>query len=97
MSKFSQKVGEKAARKLKAMNNAPSGVWFGLGMMGLVGWSVVVPTLLGTALGIFIDKHHTGSPSWTLMLLVIGLIIGCLNAWYWVDKEAEAMSEDPLS
>ncbi len=83
---FSQEVGAKAARKLKARRNASQGVWFGLGMMGLVGWSVVVPTLLGAAFGIWLDSRSTGSYSWTLMLLIIGLIIGCLNAWYWVDQ-----------
>jgi predicted F0F1-ATPase subunit len=62
------------------------GVWFGLGMMGLVGWSVVVPTLLGAAFGIWLDKHHPGKLSWTLALLVAGLAIGCLNAWHWVEQ-----------
>ena len=71
---FSQEVGAKAARKLKARRNSTPGVWFGLGMMGLIGWSVVVPTLLGAALGIWLDKHHPGGHSWTLMLLVIGLV-----------------------
>ena len=56
-------------------------------MMGLIGWSVVIPTLLGAALGIWLDKRNSGTHSWTLMLLVIGLIIGCLNAWHWVAKE----------
>ena len=31
-------VGAKAARKLKAQRNPTPGVWFGLGMMGLIGW-----------------------------------------------------------
>ena len=69
-------------------------VWFGLGMMGLIGWSVVVPTLLGAALGIWLDNRHPGSHSWTLMLLVIGLAIGCLNAWHWVAKEDKEMREE---
>jgi len=47
---FSREVGAKAARKLKARRNSTQGVWLGLGMMGLIGWSVVVPTLLGAAL-----------------------------------------------
>jgi len=47
---FAGLVGAKAARKLKAQRKSRSGVWFGLGMMGLIGWSVVVPTLLGAAL-----------------------------------------------
>ncbi len=88
---FSQAVGAQAARKRKAQRHAGQGVWFGLGMMGLIGWSVVVPTLLGAALGIWLDSRHPGSYSWTLMLLLIGLIIGCLNAWHWVVKEDAAM------
>ena len=92
---FAGQVGAKAARKLKARRNSARGVWFGLGMMGLVGWSVAVPTLLGAALGIWLDKHHPGKHAWTLALLVVGLAIGCLNAWHWVAKEDEAMRDEP--
>ncbi len=84
----------KARRKLRARRQGTPGVWFGLGMMGLVGWSVVVPTLLGAALGIWLDKHHPGGHSWTLALLVAGLVIGCFNAWHWVAKEDRAMHRD---
>jgi ATP synthase protein I len=28
------------------------------------------------------------------MLMVIGLVIGCLNAWHWVAKEDKEMQED---
>jgi len=91
---FGEQVGAKASRKLKARRNSSAGVWFGLGMMGLIGWSVVVPTLLGAALGIWLDKQHPGAHSWTLALLVAGLAIGCINAWHWVDKEDRAMREE---
>jgi ATP synthase protein I len=91
---FSREVGAKAARKLKARRQSTQGVWFGLGMMGLIGWSVTVPTLLGAALGLWLDKHHAGEHSWTLALLMAGLAIGCLNAWHWVAREDEAMRED---
>jgi len=64
-------------------------------MMGLVGWSVVVPTLLGILLGIWLDKHHANSHSWTLSLLVVGLALGCLHAWHWVAKEEQQMREEP--
>ena len=90
---FSREIGAKAARKLRARKST-QGVWFGLGMMGLIGWSVVLPTLLGAALGIWLDNHRPGSHSWTLMLLIIGLAIGCLNAWHWVDKEDKEMREE---
>jgi ATP synthase protein I len=93
-SAFAAQVAAKAARKLRARRPGAPGVWFGLGMMGLVGWSVVVPTLLGAALGIWLDEHHAGKHAWTLALLVAGLVIGCLNAWHWVAKEERAMRED---
>jgi ATP synthase protein I len=86
-SGFAEKVGQKAARKLNARRHPAPGVFFGLGMMGLIGWSVVVPTLLGAALGIWLDKRHAGTHSWTLALLVAGLALGCLNAWRWVANE----------
>lgn len=90
---FSELVGTKAARKLKARRDSWSGVWFGLGMMGMVGWSVAVPTLLGATLGIWLDKHYPGDRSWTLALLVAGLAAGCMIAWRWVAKEEQAMKE----
>ncbi len=87
-------VGAKAARKLKARRNSAPGVWFGLGMMGLVGWSVAIPTLLGATLGLWLDRRYPGGRSWTLALLVAGLAIGCFNAWHWVSREDKAMRDE---
>jgi ATP synthase protein I len=87
-------IDARAARKLKARRNGAQGVWFGLGMMGLIGWSVTVPTLLGAALGIWLDQHHPGKHAWTLALLMAGLAVGCLNAWHWVAREEQAMRDE---
>ncbi len=62
-------------------------------MSGLIGWSVTVPTLLGAVLGIWVDKHYPSSLSWTLMLLLLGLIVGCANAWHWVASEFKQIGE----
>jgi len=86
-------VGAKATRKLKARRSS-RGVGFGLGMMGLIGWSVVVPTVLGAAAGLWLDRHYPGGRSWTLALIVAGLALGCLNAWLWIAKEEKAMHHD---
>jgi ATP synthase protein I len=56
------------------------GVWFSLGKLGLVGCLVVLPMLFGAVIGIWLDNPHPGSHSWTLALLLVGLVIGCLNA-----------------
>ncbi|MBU1359322.1 MAG: AtpZ/AtpI family protein [Gammaproteobacteria bacterium] len=87
-------VGDKAARKLRTRREGAQGVWFGLGTMGLIGWSVVVPTLLGAAIGLWLDSRHVGRHSWTLALLVAGLVLGCMNAWRWVAKEDREMHHD---
>jgi len=87
-------VGAKAARKIKARRKRAPVVWSGLGMMGLIGWSVVVPTLLGAGFGAWLDAHHPGKHAWTLALLVAGLALGCLNAWHWVANEDKAIRED---
>jgi ATP synthase protein I len=85
---FREEVGSKEERKLKARKEGDRSVWFGLGMFGLVGWSVAVPTLIGVAIGIWLDKHWSGSYSWTLMCLILGIVAGCMNAWYWVKRES---------
>ena len=91
---LSQEVEKKVARKLKARRNSSQGVWFGLGMMGLIGWSVSIPTIVGAFLGLWLDRKYPGGRSWTLALLVGGLAIGCLNAWHWVGREEKAMKEE---
>ena len=90
---FSDEVARKEKRKLKALHEKNS-VWSGLGMMGMIGWSVAVPSLLGAALGIWLDKKYPQSFSWILSLLVVGIVAGCIIAWYWVDKEDKEMHND---
>jgi ATP synthase protein I len=90
---FSKQVAEKAQRKLKALHNDNKSVWFGLGMMGIVGWTITIPTLLGAALGMWLDKEHPNTFSWTLTLLIIGLLVGCLISWHWILKEHKEMNQ----
>ena len=93
-TEFGREVRAKAARKLHARRNPTPGIWSGFGMMGLIGWSVVVPTLLGAALGVWLDRRFPGGHSWTLALLVAGLALGCFNAWRWIANEEKAIHEE---
>lgn len=79
---------------MRARLQRDQSVWFGLGMFGLVGWSVAIPTLIGIALGVWIDLKSSSRYSWTLMLLIIGIGLGCLNAWFWVTRERKAIEEE---
>jgi ATP synthase protein I len=87
-------IEEKQARKMRARHAKDRGTWFGLGMMGTIGWTVVVPTLLGVALGIWIDARWPSSISWTLMLLIGGLLLGCVNAWLWIARQQRAIERE---
>jgi ATP synthase protein I len=82
-----RKIDRDVARKLKARSEGRKGVWFGFGMFGLVGWSIAVPSMLGLALGIWVDAHYPSRASWTLTCLIIGVALGCFNAWYWIRQE----------
>jgi len=92
--RFKKQIEQKEKRKLLAKKRKHSYMWFGMGMFGLVGWSIVVPTFIGVAIGIVIDQKVKSQYSWTLMLLFLGLIIGCINVWYWVTKERKSIEED---
>ncbi|HET9491003.1 MAG TPA: AtpZ/AtpI family protein [Methylomirabilota bacterium] len=81
-------VGRKAERRLRARREGRRGVWFGLGMFGLVGWAVALPTVAGVALGLWLDARFPSRVSWTLSLLLLGALLGSLNAWYWVKRES---------
>jgi ATP synthase protein I len=87
-TEIAERIGDEADRKLKRRNEPRRSVWFGLGMFGLVGWAIALPTLIGIGLGLWIDDHVTDGRSWTVALLLAGLTLGCLNAWYWVKKES---------
>ncbi|RTR06978.1 AtpZ/AtpI family protein [Halomonas nitroreducens] len=86
--RLGREVGRQAERKRRARERGHHAPWFGLGMFGLVGWSVAVPTLAGIALGAWLDRRAGGQASWTLTFMIIGVALGCLNAWYWIRQES---------
>ena len=87
-SDMEQLVGRKERRRLQARRTGDRSVWFGLGMFGVIGWSIAVPMILGITLGLWVDAKVDSQRSWTLMLMVAGLGVGCLNAWTWVRRES---------
>lgn len=91
---LSKMVEAKENQKLKEKRKSGRGFWYGLGMFGLVGWSIVVPTFLGTMLGKWLDKQFPGKQSWTLTFLLIGLITGCIIAWMWLSKENKEIHKE---
>lgn len=93
LDRLSQEVGAKEARKIRARQAKDRTLWVGVGMFGVIGWSIALPTLLGVGLGFWIDRNWPGSFSWTLALLLAGVTLGALSAWHWVSVESRVIDE----
>lgn len=85
---WEERVGEREVRKIRARKRRERSIWFGLGTFGVVGWSIVVPTLIGIFAGLWIDRTWPSRFSWTLMLFLGGLFLGCYSAWHWLHFES---------
>lgn len=83
-----QAVARQVKRKQRSRREGHRGLWFGFGMFGLIGWAVAAPTLLGIALGLWLDSRWPVRFSWTIALLFAGVTLGCINAWWWVRRES---------
>ncbi len=86
-SRLIDQIGKKEARKLRSRQEKHQSIWFGLGMFGIVGWSVTVPTLIGIAIGCWLDSKFDSNISWCLTFLFVGIVTGAAIAWNWLKKE----------
>jgi ATP synthase protein I len=91
---FTEQVARKEALRQRGLRHKGETVWFGLGMMGIVGWAVAIPTLVFIAIGLWIDRTWPSQYSWALMFLIVGVLVGCLNAAYWVRKVRSKIIEE---
>lgn len=57
------------------------------GQIGVLGWQIVVPALIGLAIGHWLDHRLASGIFWTAPLLFIGTGLGCWSAWKWVGRQ----------
>ena len=55
-----------------------------LGQIGVLGWIIVTPMLIGIFAGRWLDRVFQSGLFWTAPLLMLGAIIGCWSAWRWM-------------
>ncbi len=84
---FEKTLEVKSRRKASARKAGKQSPWFGLGMFGVIGWSIALPTVVGVFVGSWIDSHWASRVSWKLTFLFLGAIVGCAIAAYWLQKE----------
>lgn len=57
-----------------------------LGQIGVLGWMVVAPILLGVYVGRWLDRRFDSGIFFSAPLLMIGAAIGLWLAWRWMHR-----------
>ncbi len=73
--------GERHQRHLR---EGESSVARRLAQIGVLGWIVVLPMLIGIFIGGWLDRTFSSGIFWTAPLLIAGLALGCWSAWKWM-------------
>jgi ATP synthase protein I len=58
-----------------------------LGQIGILGWAIVLPTLLGLALGHWLDRTFGTKVFFSAPLLMLGAALGFWSAWKWMHRQ----------
>jgi ATP synthase protein I len=58
-----------------------------IGRIGVLGWIIVAPTLIGVFIGRWLDHRFESGVFWSGPLLLIGVVIGCWSAWRWMHMQ----------
>jgi ATP synthase protein I len=92
---FASRIASKTERKERARRVERHQIWSWLGLFGMIGWSIAIPTLIGIAVGAWLDRRDQGGVSWTLMLLLLGAALGSFTAWRWARRESDSGRRPP--
>jgi ATP synthase protein I len=57
-----------------------------LAQIGVLGWIIVVPMLLGVFAGRWLDQRFNSGLFCTAPLLMLGAALGCWSAWKWMQS-----------
>ena len=58
-----------------------------VGQIGVLGWIIVIPSLVGMFAGRWLDRKFGTGIFWSAPLLLVGLGVGCWSAWKWMHKQ----------
>lgn len=58
-----------------------------VGQIGVLGWIIVVPTLLGVFVGRWLDHSFGTGIFWSAALLVLGVAFGFWSGWRWMHRQ----------
>lgn len=79
-------IRRRAERMQRTRKEAQYSPLSGLGVFGVIGWSVAIPTVGGAFLGMWLNRVAPQSFSWPIALILGGVVVGAMVAWSWIDK-----------
>jgi ATP synthase protein I len=80
-------VRKRRERRARGLREGERSIGQNLAMIGAIGWTIVMPTLIGTFAGRWLDRHLHSGVFWTLGLLLLGVSAGCALAWRRIRRE----------
>jgi ATP synthase protein I len=76
-----------AEREAKGRADPEPSLGARLGQIGVLGWTIVVPTLLFLFLGRWLDRSFGTGIFFSAPLLMIGAAIGFWSVWRWMHRQ----------
>jgi ATP synthase protein I len=58
-----------------------------IGQIGVLGWIIVAPALIGLFIGRWLDHQFGSGIFWSAPLLLVGVVIGCWSGWRWMHAQ----------
>jgi ATP synthase protein I len=77
-------IRQRGERHRRWLREGDSSVAQRLAQIGVLGWMIVVPMLVGVFVGRWLDQQFNSGLFWTAPLLMLGLALGCWSAWKWI-------------
>ena len=80
-------VRERRARRESCRTEGEPSMMRFVGQIGVLGWIIVTPTLIGLFVGRWIDRWLGTGIFWSAPLLLVGVALGCWSAWRWMHQQ----------
>ena len=78
---------QRGERQIRWLREGDPSVAQRLAQIGVLGWMIVVPMLIGVFGGRWLDERFNSGLFCTAPLLMLGLALGCFSAWKWMQSE----------
>ncbi len=80
-------VRKRQERRSRWLTEGEPSVMRFVGQIGVLGWIIVAPALIGLFIGRWIDHRLGTGIFWSAPLLLVGITIGCWSAWRWMHRQ----------